>query len=44
MWTIEKGFNVINNDPNFQNNKYTIYRKIDKVIFEVYQIVQSLMK
>ncbi|MCB9206611.1 MAG: tetratricopeptide repeat protein [Ignavibacteriales bacterium] len=36
MWTIEKGFNVINNDPNFQNNKYTIYRKIDKVIFEVY--------
>jgi tetratricopeptide (TPR) repeat protein len=36
MWTIEKGFNVINNEPNFQNNKYTIYRKIDKVIFEVY--------
>lgn len=36
MWTIEKGFNVINNDPNFQNNKYKIYRKIDKVIFEVY--------
>lgn len=36
MWTIEKGFNVINNDPNFQNNKYTIYRKIDKVIFEVF--------
>jgi tetratricopeptide (TPR) repeat protein len=37
MWTIEKGFNVVNNDPNFQNNKYTVYRKIDKVIFEVYQ-------
>jgi tetratricopeptide (TPR) repeat protein len=37
MWTIEKGFNVVNNDPNFQNNKYTIYRKIDKVIFEVHQ-------
>lgn len=37
MWTIEKGFNVVNNEPNFQNNKYTIYRKIDKVIFEVYQ-------
>ena len=36
MWTIEKGLNVINNDPNFQNNKYKIHRKIDKVIFEVY--------
>lgn len=36
MWTIEKGFNIVNNDPNFQNNKYKIYRKIDKVIFEVY--------
>ena len=24
MWTIEKGFNVVNNDPNFQNNKYKI--------------------
>lgn len=36
MWTIEKGFNVIKNDPNFQNNKYKIHRKIDKVIFEVY--------
>ena len=36
MWTIEKGFNVINNDPNFQNNKYKIPRRIDKVIFEVY--------
>lgn len=37
MWTIEKGFNVVNNDPNFQNNKYKIYRKIDKVIFEVFK-------
>jgi tetratricopeptide (TPR) repeat protein len=37
MWTIEKGFNVINNDPNFQNNKYKIHRKIDKVIFAVYE-------
>ncbi len=37
MWTIEKGFNVVNSDPNFQNNKYKIHRKIDKVIFEVYK-------
>lgn len=37
MWTIEKGFNVINNDPNFQNNKYKIHKKIDKVIFEVFK-------
>ncbi|PID58989.1 MAG: hypothetical protein CR986_07230 [Ignavibacteriae bacterium] len=37
MWTINKGLNVVNNDPNFQNNKYKIYRKIDKVIFEVYK-------
>ena len=36
-WTIEKGLNVVNNDPNFHNNKYTIYRKIDKVIFEVHK-------
>lgn len=35
MWTAEKGFNVVNNDPNFQNNKYKIYRKIDKVLFEI---------
>ena len=37
MWTIEKGFNVVNTDPDFQKNKYKIYRKIDKVIFEVHQ-------
>jgi len=37
MWTVEKGFNVINTEPNFQNNKYKIYRKIDKVIFEVHR-------
>ncbi len=35
MWTIEKGFNVINNKPDFMP-KYKIYRKIDKVIFAVY--------
>ncbi len=35
MWTVEKGFNIVNNDPNFLNNKYKIYRKIDKVIFEI---------
>lgn len=35
MWTIEKGFNVVNNQPDFMP-KYKIYKKIDKVIFEVY--------
>ena len=35
MWTIEKGFNVVNNQPDFIP-KYKIYKKIDKVIFEVY--------
>ncbi len=35
MWTIDKGFNVINNKPDFMP-KYKIYKKMDKVIFEVY--------
>ncbi|MFZ1289505.1 MAG: tetratricopeptide repeat protein [Melioribacteraceae bacterium] len=35
MWTIEKGFNVINTKPDFMP-QYKIYRKMDKVIFEVY--------
>lgn len=35
MWTIEKGFNVINIKPDFMP-QYKIYKKMDKVIFEVY--------
>jgi len=34
-WTIDKGFNVINTKPDFMP-KYTIYKKIDKVIWAVY--------
>ena len=34
-WTIDKGFNVINSKPDFMP-KYTIYKKIDKVIWAVY--------
>jgi len=35
MFTIEKGFNVINNKPDFMP-KYKIYKKIDKVIWAVH--------
>ncbi|MCB0744919.1 MAG: hypothetical protein KDC67_13510, partial [Ignavibacteriae bacterium] len=35
MWTIEKGLNVINAKPDFMP-KLEIYKKIDKVISEVY--------
>ncbi|MBI1931225.1 MAG: tetratricopeptide repeat protein [Ignavibacteriales bacterium] len=35
MWTIEKGLNVIKAKPDFMP-QYKIYKKIDKVIFEVY--------
>ncbi len=35
MFTIEKGFNVINNKPDFMP-KYKIYKKLDKVIWAVH--------
>ncbi len=35
MWTIEKGFNVVNFKPDFMP-KYEVYKKIEKVIYELY--------
>jgi len=34
-WTIEKGFNIINAKPDFMP-KYKVYKKLDKVIWKVY--------
>lgn len=35
LWTLEKGLNVVKVKPDFMP-KYTIYRKIDKVIWEIH--------
>ncbi len=34
-WTIDKGFNIINAKPDFMP-KYKVYKKLDKVIWKVY--------